>query len=139
MAGGFAPSGQMTVKLAGAKAGADLSAPANQYKFVKLNADRQVILCAATTDVPCGVLQEPCKNGDAADVLVIGETQVQVSGSLAAGNLIGTDASGLARQNVPGTDTTKYIVGQVTRVAGATSSGNFATALINCASPARGA
>jgi hypothetical protein len=129
----------MVQKLAGAKAGADLSAASNQYKFVKLNADRQVILCAALTDVPIGVLQEPCKNGDAADVLVVGETQVQVNGSLSAGQLIGTDASGLANHVVPGTDITKYIVGQVTRVAGATTSGNFATAVINCASPSRAA
>lgn len=129
-----------TIRLSGCKAGAGLTANSIAFTFVKLSADMTVVACAATTDVPVGVIQEPVKaTGDEANVIVAGLTNIQASGSLSAGNLIGTDASGLARQNVPGTDTTKYVVGQVVNVASATSANNLIQALINCMSPARAA
>lgn len=136
--------GQQAVKLQGAVAGADLSASSTQYKFVKYNGtDNQVVLCAATTDIPAGVLQAPAPSsavGTPVEVLAIGVTKVQISGSLSSGNTIGTDGNGRARSNVAGTDTTKYIVGQyMATQGGGTTAGDYGTAVVNCASPARGA
>lgn len=131
--------GQMPVKLSGAVAGADLSASTNQYKFVKFSADNTVVLCAAATDIPCGVLQAPAANGDAVDVVCVGETQVQADASLTAGQLIGTSSDGQADRKIPSTDTTEYIVGQVVNVGGGTTAGNWITAVVNCASPGRAA
>lgn len=118
-----------------AVAGADLSAA--QYKFVKLNADNQVILCAAATDIPVGVLQNTPASGDAAEICVIGETKVDSDAALTAGWLIGTSADGQADRKIPGTDTTEYVAGQVKIGSGA--AGGKATAFVNCASPSRAA
>lgn len=136
--------GQQAVKLQGAVAGADLSASSTQYKFVKYNGtDNQVVLCAAVTDVPCGVLQGPAPSsatGTPVEVLAVGVTKIQISGSLSSGNLIGPDANGRARNNVPGTDTTKYIAGQyMATQGGGTAAGDYGTAVVNCASPSRAA
>lgn len=119
------------LKIAGAIAGAGINGSTAQYKFVKFSADLTVVLCSATTDIPCGVLQEPAVSGDAADVAFFGETILQAGGSLTAGNVIGTNASGQAQAAV----STQYVVGQVVNVASATSAGNEITALINCANP----
>lgn len=127
------------VRLSGLKAGAGISGASAQYKFVKMSADLTVVLCSAVTDVPIGVLQAPAAQGDPCEVVALGETQLQAGGSLTAGNLIGTNASGQAAALTPGTDTTKFIVGQVVNVAGATSAGNLITAAVNCVSPARAA
>ena len=119
------------LKIAGAIAGSGINGATAQYKFVKFSADLTVVLCAATTDVPCGVLQEPAVSGDAADVAFFGETILQASGSLSAGNIIATNASGQAQAAI----STQLVVGQVVNVGGATSAGNEITALINCANP----
>ena len=121
----------------GLKAGADYSAASNQYKFVKLNAARQVILCAAVTDRPIGVLQNTPKSGEEAEVCGFGVTKIVGAAATAAGSQLGTDGSGLAAIYVPGTDTTKYIVG-IALDATAAASG-LVSAFINCASAARGA
>ena len=42
-------------------AGADLSS--DQYKYVKLSTTDTVILCAAATDVPIGILQNAPASG----------------------------------------------------------------------------
>lgn len=116
-------------------AGADLSA--KQYHFVKLSADNTVIVCAAATDLPCGVLQNTPVSGDAAEVTVIGETKLSGDADLDAGQLIGTSADGQADRKIPGTDPTEYIAGQVK--VGNTVAGGLITAFVNCASPARAA
>lgn len=121
----------------GLKAGADLSAATAQYKFVKLNAAKQVILCAAATDKPLGVLQNRPASGEAAKVCAIGVTKVRGDADLAAGDLIGTSGDGEADAKTPGTDTTEYVVGQVVEDNAAV--GGYATAIINCASPTRAA
>lgn len=122
---------QMPLKLAGAIAGAGLSGTTAQYKFVKISADNTVVLCAATTDIPIGVLQAPVAAGDPADVVVIGETLVQADASITAGAPIATSSDGQAQTAV----STQYPVGQAVNVAGATTAGNLLTAVINCASP----
>jgi len=96
----------------GLKAGAAIVA-ADQYKFVKLNAARQVILCAATTDKPIGILQNaPVGSGDEVSVAVMGVSKVQGDANLAVGDSVGTSADGQAAAYTVA-DTTKYIVGQV--------------------------
>jgi len=109
----------------------------DQYKFVKLSANNTVVLCAAATDRPIGVLQNNPASGQAAEVLGIGLSKVKAGGTIAAGDLVGTDASGLADTKVAGTDTTQFICGQV--VLGVTNSGEIGTAFINCANIARAA
>jgi hypothetical protein len=133
--------GQMPVKLAGAVAGTGLTATTVANKFVKLSADNTVVLCSAATDVPIGVLQAPAiATGDAVEVVVIGETQVQADAALTAGQLIGTSADGQAAHYTPGSSTTNYIVGAVVSAeGGASNAGNLVTAVINCATPARAA
>lgn len=123
-------------------AGADLSASSAAFKFVKLNADNQVILCSANTDVPIGVLQMPAPTSATGQPVVVcsfGVTKVQAAGSLTAGMAIGTSSGAQAENHVAGTDTTKYVVGQVLEVTGGTTAGNFITALINCHGPRRAA
>jgi hypothetical protein len=108
-----------------------------QYTFVKVNSAGKAALCTAATDVPVGVLQnKPVTNG-AAEITVIGETKVYADAITTAGDLIGTSSDGQADPKTPGTDTTEYVVGQVKIGAGA--AGQVATAIVNCAAPARGA
>lgn len=111
-------------------AGADLSAAANQYKFVELTAAYTVNICDATTDRVIGVLQNRPKSGEAAEVCVFGLTKVNSDAALSVGNQIGTAADGQAAAYAPGSDTTKYIVGVVVEASGA--AGGYATALVNC-------
>lgn len=125
------------VCIPGLKAGADLSAVGNQYKFVKLSAINTVVLCNGVTDVPIGVLQNRPASGEGADVCAIGITKVQGDADLSVGNLIGTSADGQAAAYAAGTDTTKYIAGQV--VEDNAAAGGYAVALINCANLNRGA
>lgn len=114
------------------KAGGDLSS--HQHKFVKLNADNQVVLTAAITDIPLGILQnKPDASGKGATVLVIGVTKIQANAALSAGDVIGTSADGQADPIVAGTDTTVYVAGQV--LIGAANAGEIAEAVVNLASP----
>lgn len=131
--------GQQPVMLTGAIAGSGIDGASAQFKFVKFSADNTVVLCDAVTDVPCGVLQAPATAGQAVTVVALGETKLQADTSLSAGNLIGPSADGQAALRTPGTDTTKYICGQVANVGGATTAGTYLTALVNCLSPARAA
>ena len=125
------------IKLVGLTAAADLSAAGNQYKFVEIVGNNSVNVCNGATDRPVGVLQNRPKSGEAAEVVAIGVTKVQADAQLTAGLLIGTSADGQADAKTVGTDTTEYIVGTVLQ--GASAAGALATALINCASPARAA
>lgn len=113
-------------------------AQANVFKFVKLNSSGQVILCAGVTDIPCGVVQTPAAAiGDPVNVMALGISKVQGDADLAKGAQIGTSADGQAAAYAAGTDTTKYIVGQV--LDDNTTAGGLVSALINCIAPARGA
>jgi hypothetical protein len=113
-------------------------AQADVFKFVKYNSSKQVLLCTAVTDIPVGVVQTPATNaGDAVKVMMFGISKVQGDANLANGDLIGTSADGQAAAYVAGTDTTKYIVGQV--LEDNTTAGGLVTASINCVAPSRGA
>jgi hypothetical protein len=122
--------GQQPVKLISAVAGADLSAATVQYKFVKFSGTgMRVILCSAVTDVPCGVLQSPAPTSaldQPVDVVAIGETKLQDAGTLAAGNLIQTDANGQGKPCVA----TGYTSGTCIVPGGAASA--YAVAIVNC-------
>ena len=126
----------------GLVSGEDLSASTVAFKFVKLSADRTVVVCSGATDKPIGVLQAPTPTsatGQAVSVVGFGVTKVQADASLTYGTLIGTSADGQADAKTPGTDTTEYICGQVIEVAGGTTAGNYITAFINCANIGRAA
>ena len=116
-------------------AGADLSA--KQYFFVKLNSSGQAVVCAAVTDIPVGILQNTPASGSVAEITVVGVSKVSSDAGLTAGNQIGTSADGQAAAYVAGTDTTKYIVGQMLTTTGAAAV--IGTAVINCVAPSRAA
>lgn len=116
-------------------AGADLST--HQYKFVKFNGSNQVVLVAALTDRPIGVLQNAPLSGQEAEVTIVGGTKlVTGAGGLTDGAIVGTTAAGLGAVKAPGTDTTHYILGTAL---GDTAVNEFATVVVNCASAARAA
>ena len=118
----------------GLTAGGDLSS--GQYRYVKLDANEQVIICTAVTDIPIGVLQDtPDASGKAATVCVVGDTKIASDVALSAGWLIGPSTDGQAERKIPGTETTEFICGQVMR--GSSGAGVLARAFVNCASPAR--
>ena len=119
-------------------AGADLSAATNKFKFVKLDSTvNQVVLCAAVTDVPIGVLQNTPASGGMATVMMIGRSKVRADAAVAVGAQIGTSADGEGVTYVAGTDTTKYIVGQARTAC--SNAGEYFEAYINCLDPHRGA
>jgi hypothetical protein len=112
--------------------GSGLTVATAQYKFVKFSADNTVVLCAATTDIPAGVLQYPVPaTGDPATVCYDGETMLQASASMTAGTPISTDASGRGQTAVSG----QYVVGIPVNVAGATTAGTLITAVVSCGAP----
>ena len=116
-------------------AGADLSSA--QYKFVKVEAvTGDVILVAGATDRPVGVLQNAPKENEAAQVTIAGGTKVQAGGVAAAGNSLYSSAAGLAVTLVEGgTGAAAYVVGTYLET---TANATITSAVINCASAARG-
>jgi len=114
-------------------AGADLSS--DQYKYVKLSTTDTVILCAAATDVPIGILQNAPASGAEATIMVTGISKVSSDAALSIGNLIGTSADGQADAKTSGSDTTEYVVGVVLEAS--SGAGALATATVNCLNPHR--
>lgn len=112
-------------------AGGDLSG--KQFYFVKLSADNTVVICAATTDIAIGVLQNKPASGATAEVVTVGVTKVSADATLAVGDLIGTSADGQADVKTAG-ETTQYVLGQV--ISGAAANG-LATVVIDCSNPTR--
>lgn len=102
----------------GVSASADLSA--KQFYIMKYSGVGTVTVGAATTDKPCGVLQDTPASGVRAAVAFSGLTKVIAGGTITAGDTVGMDSSGRAVTYVEGTDTTKYRVGtaQVSGVSG---------------------
>lgn len=74
-------------------AGADLSAA--QYRFVKTDANGQVVLAGAGEPVT-GVLQNKPAAGQAAQVRIYGVTKVVAGGAVGEGTLVAADASAKA-------------------------------------------
>lgn len=118
--------------------GGDLTS--NQFKFVKLNSSGQVVVIAANTDKPIGIQQDipnSSTTGEAVTVMLYGVSKVQGDADLARGNQIGTSADGQAAAYAPGTDTTKYVVGEVLEDNSAAA--GLATVAFNCLGAGRGA
>jgi hypothetical protein len=106
-------------------AGEDLSA--KQFQFVTMEADGQIDLADAETDIVLGVLQNKPEAGQAAKVMISGVSKVEADETLAAGNLVHSSADGQAAVFAAGTDTTKYSAGLVIEGAAA---GELATVLL---------
>ena len=125
----------MAIELQGFKftaiAGEDLSA--KQYHFMKLSANMTVVGCAATTDIPCGVLQNNPPSGGAAEVMVYGITKIVTAAALTAGALLSTDANGHAVAIDPDGNGDLYYCGQVVISTGGAN--EIGSALVNCATP----
>ena len=73
-------------------AGADLST--KQYYVVKVNTSGAIILAAATTDRPLGVLQNNPTSGKTASVMTSGVTKVVASAAIAIGDRVMCTAAG---------------------------------------------
>lgn len=116
------------------KAGADLSA--KQFYFVKLDTTvGQVVVCAAATDIPIGILQNKPTSGEEAEIVALGISKVSADAALAINDQIGTSADGQADPKVNGTDPTEYVVGRV--LTAVSNAGELATVIINCINPPR--
>lgn len=114
-------------RVPGLVAGGDLSA--QQYRFVKLSANKTVVICAAVTDKPLGVLQNAPANGEEATVAIEGITKMVAGAAIAFGAGIGTDTTGRA-VTYTAADTTKFIVGHV--ISGVSNANEVATVAIDC-------
>ena len=134
--GSGAYSGTM-MRGVGLKAGEDLSGTGKQFRFVKLDASGDVVLCTGATDIPIGVLLDLPESGEAAEVCVIGQCEVEADAAMNEGDLVGTSADGQADAKVAGTDTTEYVVGHV--MSASAAAGTRCSVFVNCASPHRAA
>ena len=115
------------------EAGEDLSA--KRFYFLKLHTDGTVLLCAADTDNPIGILQNTPNVGEMATVMVDGVSKVVGGENLALGALVGTSSAGKALTYAHGTDTTKYIVGRV--IVENSADGGVASIAFSCLALAR--
>lgn len=116
-------------------AGGDLSA--KQYYFVKLNSSGQVVNVSAVTDKPIGILQNAPASGGTAEVMLYGISKMSADADLTIGNQIGPSSDGQAAAYAPGTDTTKYIVGEV--LTDNTAAAGLVSVAFNCLGAGRGA
>lgn len=97
------------VKEPGLKAGADLSADANQFKAVKLDASGDVILCSVAGETVFGVLYNKPKLGEAAEVVVSGSPKLQADAAINENDLLGTSIDGQFAVITPGLGVTDYV------------------------------
>lgn len=118
------------------EAAADLSS--KQFYFVKLTAANTINVCAAATDIPCGILQnKPSAAGRPAVVRMLGLSKVSADAAISAGALVGTSADGQADAKTAGTDTTNYVAGVALEAA--TAAGEIIKISLNCMNPHRAA
>lgn len=118
------------------KAASDQSA--SFQKLVKLDASGDVLICAAATDIPIGVLlNKPDAAGKAAIVGIIGIGFAEGDAALNEFDLIGTSSDGQLDAKAAGSDTTEYVVGQVLQ--GSTAASDLVVCAFNFATPHRAA
>jgi hypothetical protein len=101
------------------KAAADLRAL--QYTFVKLDANGNVIACAAAGEKSIGVLQNKPNTGETAVVRPHGLSKLVASAAVAANDFVTTDAAGkgkTATRLVAATGTASNVHGYALRAAG---------------------
>lgn len=111
-------------------AGADLRT--KQYCFVKLHTDGTVIAIAAVTDNPVGILQNKPNSGEMAEVLLFGISKLKGNAAMTLGAYIGPHSDGKGAIYVHGTDTTKYIVGQVVPGGATTAQDGIGSVIFSC-------
>jgi hypothetical protein len=117
------------VELVSAGSGADLTAASNQFRVVKLDANGNVVLAAAITDIPFGILYDTAYTsavGKVVPVAVGGIAKVLAGATIPAGSPIATKADG----SVQVAATTQYVIGvaRVSAVAGDIFPANISTA-----------
>lgn len=78
----------------------------------KLTTDGTVDVCDAVTDVTYGIVHEKAAAGEIVALTIGGRDIALAGGNIAIGDLLTTAANGRVVKVTPGTDTTKYIVGQ---------------------------
>ena len=113
------------------EAGADLSG--DQFKIVKLDANGNVIRCAATTDLAIGVLQNKPTSGQAATVLIAGISKVVANTNFALPNTIGVSGGGAAtegRATAQAGNAANPVIGHALEAP--SGAGSVFTASINC-------
>ena len=124
------------------EAAGDLSA--KQYHLVKLDANGKVVIVAAASDTPVGVLQNTPTSGEAASVVVSGVTKISSDAAINEGALLKTSADGQATTCTPdnainegGSDTLAgtLVIGQAYTASG--GAGEIITAGINCLNPSQ--
>lgn len=109
-------------------AGADLSGA--QYKFVKLNASGQAVLCSVSGEIPYGVLQNDPASGEEATVAIAGITKVSADEAIAIGDKVFTSADGQAAKTLTaGVDNLCGIARSAAAAAGEIVSVDFRTFL----------
>ena len=122
------------------EAAGDLSS--SQYKLVKLDGDGKVVIVAATSDVPVGVLQNAPASGGTASVLVCGVSKVSADAAIDEGKLLKPSADGQVAaatpdlaivENESDTLTGVHTIGVAYTAAG--GAGELITAGINCLNP----
>lgn len=113
------------------RAGADLST--SQYRFVKLDANGDVVPFAAATDVPYGLLLNAPKAGFEAHIAITGTVKAEASSAIAIGDYIGGSANGRVAKLTLGTDTTKFVAGRAAKAASA--AGIIVQITIDCTAP----
>ena len=117
------------------EASADISD--NQWHGMKMSAEGEVTVCAATSDIPIGILtNKPAADGREAAILVVGVCPVVAGETITYGDQIRIDGDGHALVWTPGTDNTMYVVGRCIRGGAVTEK---IVAVINCGAAARGA
>lgn len=123
------------------EAAGDLSS--SQYKLVKLDGDGKVVIVAATSDVPVGVLQNAPASGGTASVLVCGVSKVSADAAIDEGKLLKPSSDGQVAAATPdlsivetgsATSTGVHTIGVAYTAAG--GAGELITAGINCLLPA---
>ena len=88
----------------------------SQFHIVKIDGEGQIGRCSATTDRPLGVLQNDPKAGQVANVMIVGiskceTTRASSRQAIAAGDPVGTDASGRAEKKANDSTPTDCAVG----------------------------
>ena len=118
-----------------ALAGADLSG--KQFYFVKWDGSGALVVGAAVTDVPAGVLQNKPASGYPAEVVALGPTKLSADAAISQGALIGCADEGQAEPKVIGTATTEYVAGVALEAA--SNAGEIISGIVNCVNPHRAA
>jgi hypothetical protein len=112
----------------------DLSA--KQYHFVVLDSDGKAAAATATTAKAIGILQNDPKEGQEAEVLVVGGSKLVAGGAVTENALVGTSADGkgsaLTASGTAGASVPRFFGTSLTEASGANE---LFTVLVNCATP----